>query len=297
MRVLVGGSSGLIGRALVESLRADGHDVLRLVRRGSTAPDERAWDPGTPLPDDALTGVDAIVHLGGMPLLSGPWTARRRETFRTSRIDSTATLARAIADAVERGPAPSVFVVASAIGIYGDCGDNLMDEDSERGVGFLADLVADWEAASTPARDAGVRTVHARFGLILSKSGGMLAKLLPSFRVGLGARLGSGRQWMSWATRADAVRALRFAIDNPVLSGPMNVVAGAATNAEFTRAVGRAVRRPAPFVAPAWLLKLAAGMLAREALLPGQHVSSNRLLSAGFQFDEADLGEALARRV
>ncbi len=297
MRVLVGGSSGLIGRALVESLRADGHDVLRLVRREAAAPDERAWDPGSPLPDDALAGVDAIVHLGGIPLLSGPWTARRREAFRTSRIDSTATLARAIADAVERGPAPSAFVVASAIGIYGDCGDNLVDEDSARGVGFLADLVADWEAASTPARDAGVRTVHARFGLILSKSGGMLAKLLPSFRVGLGARLGSGRQWMSWATRADAVRALRFAIDNPALSGPMNVVAGAATNADFTRAVGRAVRRPAPFVAPAWLLKLAAGMLAREALLPGQHVSSNRLLSAGFQFDETDLSEALARRL
>jgi uncharacterized protein (TIGR01777 family) len=207
-------------------------------------------------------------------------------------VDATAGLAGALAAC--RRP-PRVLVCASAVGAYGDRGDELVDEDAPFGSGFLAELVRDWEAAALPASRAGIRVVSARLGIVLSRRGGALDRLIPVFRLALGARLGSGRQGMSWVTRNDAVRAIRFAMDTETLSGPVNVVAGAVSNAEFTRTLARALHRPAPFAAPAGLLRLVAGELADEALLAGQRVRADRLSRTGFTFTETDLAAALER--
>jgi uncharacterized protein len=295
VRVLLSGASGLLGRAVRDSPAADGHEVLRLVRR-EPMPGARevAWPAPAPPPGADLDGLDAIVHLAGVGLASGVWTRARRQAIRGSRVDATAGLARAAAACPHP---PRAFVCASAVGIYGDRGDEKVDEDSPPGAGFLAELVRDWEAATVPAARAGIRVVNARFGIVLSRAGGALARMIPAFRLGLGARLGDGRQSMSWVTRHDAVRAIRFALDAPAVSGPVNVVAGAVTNVDFTRALAGALRRPAPFVAPRALLTLLAGDLAREALLAGQHVRAERLPRAGFTFAETDLDAALSRIV
>jgi hypothetical protein len=294
VRILIGGSSGLVGTALSASLQADGHETVALVRRPVASEGGIEWHPPRePEPAERLEGFDAVVHLGGRNLATWPWTAGRKRSFRSSRIDSTASLARAMAGASRP---PNVFVVASAIGIYGSRGDERLTEDSTPGDDFLARLVVDWEAAATPARDAGIRTVHARFGVVLSTEGGALAAMLPPFRLGLGARLGSGRQWMSWVTLQDVVRAIRFAIDTPTLSGPVNVVAGAVTNADFTRSLGHALGRPTPFVAPGPVLRLVGGEMVRQTVLASQRVESNRLATAGFDFEDTDLSLALARR-
>lgn len=294
MRVLVSGSTGLIGRALCASLNTQGHEVWTLVRRSPRdSAQEIEWPaPAAPVRPELLEGFDVVVHLAGENIASGRWTTRRRARLRSSRVDATVALVEAL---THRKRPPSVIVCASAVGAYGDTGDAFVHEDTPRGQGFLADLVRDWEEATDGARAAGIRVVNARTGVVLSSDGGALSKMLPAFRWGLGARLGDGQQWMSWISRRDVVSAIEYAIGRADLVGPVNLVAGAVTNADFTRSLGRAVARPTPWVAPAFLMRLLAGALAQEVLLTGQRVRADRLSAAGFVFQDRDLTKTLAR--
>jgi uncharacterized protein len=297
MRVAITGSSGLIGTALTEHLRLNGAEVVRLVRRPPAAGDEVRWDPADPDGGphwSALGTVDAVVHLSGAPVAGGRWTPARKQLLRSSRIGSTAALVRAMLAA---GAPPPTLLAASAIGWYGDTGDRAVDETAPAGSGFLATLVRDWEAAAEPAAAAGLRVVHLRSGVVLSRAGGMLRPLLPPFRLGLGARVGAGSQYLSWISIADHVRAVTFLLARPDISGPVNLTAPiAATNAEFTRALGAAVRRPALLAIPGWAVQLALGELATE-LLGSSRVRPARLQQAGFGFDYPAIGPAVADAV
>jgi uncharacterized protein (TIGR01777 family) len=292
MDVAIAGSSGLIGTALVATLRARGHRVRRLLRGGTVGPDDVSWDPARgELDPDKLSGVDAAVNLAGENLAAGRWSAARKQRFRQSRIGTTRLLAGTLA---RLEPRPRVLVNASAIGWYGDRGDETLNEDSPGGSGFLAELCRDWEAAADPAADAGIRTVLLRIGVVMSAEGGALAKMLPSFRLGLGARLGDGRQFMSWIGRDDLVRAIVFALEHDGLAGPVNGVApNPVRNAELTRTLGRVLRRPAFLVAPAFVLRLALGQMARETLLAGARILPSRLADAGFRCEHPELEGAL----
>ncbi|MFB4299470.1 TIGR01777 family oxidoreductase [Actinomadura sp. NTSP31] len=292
MRVTVTGASGLIGTALVRALREDGHDVVRLVRREPSAPDEARWSPADGCVEAAaLEGADAVVHLAGAGVGDRPWTKAYKRRIRDSRLDGTRTLAEAIAAADHR---PPVLVCGSAIGFYGDTGDREADEKSPAGAGFLAALVRDWEAAAAPARDAGVRVVHPRTGVVLARGGGMLGRTLPLFRAGLGGRLGDGTQWTSWISLADEVAALRFLIGHE-LSGPVNLTApNPVTNGEYTAALGRALHRTARLAVPKAVLRAALRGFADEGPLVSQRVLPRRLEQAGFRFRHPDVDSALA---
>lgn len=289
MRIAVSGASGLIGSALVPALRAHGHEVLRLVRTATRSTDEIEWDPaGRRLAPPALAGVDAVVHLAGAGIADRPWTGRRKQVIRDSRVDGTATIAEGVAAA--RVP---VLLSGSAIGWYGDTGDRAVDESAPPGEGFLAEIARDWEAATRAAELAGARVVHLRTGIVLSRSGGALGRVLPLFRAGLGARLGTGDQWTSFISRPDEVAAITFLLTAD-LEGPVNLTAPhPVTNADYTRAVARALGRPAPLAVPAALLRQALGGLAREGLLASQRVLPARLLGAGFAFAHPDIDTAL----
>ncbi|WP_018654891.1 TIGR01777 family oxidoreductase [Actinomadura flavalba] len=290
MKVTVSGASGLIGAALARSLRADGHEVRRLVRREPSAPDEVRWTPGEHVDPAAVDGVDAVVHLAGAGIGDRPWTSARKREIYASRVSGTRTIAEAVARAAAP---PRVLVSGSAIGYYGATGDRAADEGAPRGTGFLADLVADWEDAAAPAAGAGVRVVLPRTGIVLDRSGGLLGKVLPLFRLGLGARLGDGRQWTSWITLADEVAALRFLLDNDV-SGPVNLTAPhPVRNADYTREVGRALGRPAKLAVPAFVLRAALRDFADEGPLISQKVVPARLEEAGFAFAHPELPDAL----
>ncbi|MEZ4472459.1 MAG: TIGR01777 family oxidoreductase [bacterium] len=290
MKIAIGGASGLVGQRLVTDLRADGHEVTRFVRRAAAREDEVAWDPGARLDPAALTGVGAVVHLGGVSVADGRWTASQKAAIRDSRVASTTTLARAVAEA-----GVPVFVCASATGIYGDGGDAVLTEDTPPGDGFLASVCVDWEAATAPAAAGGARVVQARIGIVLDPAGGALAKMLPIFKKGLGSRLGSGRQWMSWIDARDLSRALRFALATPALAGPINCVAPTpVTNADFTAALAAALGKRTFLPAPAFALKLALGAMADEALLGSTRALPVRLTSAGFSFDFSRLEDSLA---
>jgi uncharacterized protein len=291
VQIAITGSTGLIGKALVRALRDEGLTVIRLVRRPAAAEDEVRWDPFGEVDSGALEGVDAVVHLAGAGIGDHRWTETYKREIRDSRVEGTRTLARALAGLSRR---PAVFVSGSGIGYYGDTGDVAVDESAPLGEGFLAEVVRDWEAAAQPAVDAGIRVVHPRTGLVLSGEGGLLGKLLPLFRLGLGGRLGSGRQWMSWISLEDQVAALRFLIHDG-LQGPVDLTAPEpVTNAAFTAALGRAVHRPAPFIVPAPALRLMLGEFAEEGALISQRVLPDRLVKAGFTFRHPDLGAALA---
>ncbi|XRQ03016.1 TIGR01777 family oxidoreductase [Actinomadura welshii] len=292
MRVTVTGSSGLIGSALVQSLRDDGHEVVRLVRREPSAPDEARWSPADGCVEAAaLDGTDAVVHLAGAGIGDRPWTKAYKRKVRDSRVVGTRTIAEAIAAA---GPRPPVLVCGSAIGYYGDTGGREADEDSPAGAGFLADVVRDWEAAATPAREAGVRVVHPRTGVILTREGGMLGRTLPLFRLGLGGRLGDGGQWTSWISMADQIAALRFLIDREI-AGPVNLTApNPVTNEAYTEALGRVLHRPARLAVPAFALRAALREFAGEGPLISQRVLPRRLEKAGFRFAHEDVEDALA---
>lgn len=290
MKVAVSGSSGLIGSALVDALRAEGRTVVRLVRRRADAVDEVRWDPYGEVDTAGLAGVGAVVHLAGAGLGDRRWSESYKKEALGSRVDGTRTLARALAGMDQP---PKVLVSGSAVGFYGDTGDTIVDEDAPRGQGFLAGLVEAWEAAAGPAAEAGIRVVHPRTGLVLSAEGGLLGKVLPLFRLGLGGRLGSGRQWMSWISLPDEIAALRHLIDGD-LTGPVNLTAPEpVTNAAYTKAVGRALRRPAPFVVPGFALRLALGEFADEGALTGQRALPRRLGDSGFTFQHPDLPAAL----
>jgi uncharacterized protein len=293
MRVAVSAASGLIGSALAADLEADGADVVRLVRRPAGSPAEISWNPQAAadgLDPADLRGVDAVVHLSGAPLAARRWTPARKAVLRSSRIQSTRTIAAAMAAA---DPRPGVLLCASAIGYYGDTGDRIVDESAPRGPGFLADLVSDWEEAARPARAAGIRVASFRSGIVLAAGGGMLGRLLLPFRFGLGATFGSGRQYLSWISLTDEVRAIRFLLGSADAAGPFNLTAPApVTNAEFTRALATALGRPALLTLPAVVLRTALGEVAGE-LLGSARVMPAKLTAAGFSFAHPDIATAL----
>ena len=292
MKIAVSGASGLIGSALVPALRTAGHEVVRLVRREPTSPDEISWNPAAGAIDTAaLTGVDAFVNLSGANI-GRRWTGRRKAEILESRVQSTDLLART---AAALDPRPSVLVSSGGVGIYGDRGDEVLTEESELGSAFLADVGRAWEAAAEPAREAGVRVVSFRQGIVLSRRGGALERLLTPFRLGLGGRVGSGRQWWSWVALDDSVAGFRYALESD-LEGAVNLASpNPVTNAQFVNALGRALHRPTVLPAPAFALKAAFGEMADEALLQGQRVLPARLLEAGFVFGYPDLDSALVR--
>jgi hypothetical protein len=296
MKVLISGASGLIGRALAKELRSRGHELQRVVRDSAhVGAGDIDFQPGAPLEAARIAGFDAIVHLAGRPVAT-LWTAKAKEEILRSRVEGTATLARAAAEAFRQSGRPRALICSSAIGYYGSRGDEELVEESEAGIGFLAEVCQQWEAATQPAAMAGVRVAQMRTALVLSSEGGALARMLPAFRLGLGGRVGSGRQWWSWVTLADAVRAYVFALEEERVHGPLNLSApGAVTNAEFTRALGRALHRPALLAVPAMLLRAAAGQMAEEMLLSSQRVRPKHLLEAGFEFDDPELAAALKK--
>ncbi|WNG85665.1 TIGR01777 family oxidoreductase [Mycobacterium sp. ITM-2016-00317] len=288
--VAVAGSSGLIGTALVYALRATDRRVLRIVRRAPMNADEVFWNPDTGEFDpDTLRDVDAVVNLCGVNVGQKRWSGAFKQSLRDSRIAPTEVLAGAAIDA-----GVPVLVNASAVGYYGDTGSTPVDETAGPGENFLARLAVDWEAATTVAAEAGVRVVLARTGLVLAPSGGMLSRLRPLFSLGLGARLGNGRQYLSWVSLEDQVRALMFALAHDELSGPVNVTGPApVTNAEFTAALGRSLNRPTPLVVPKFAVRVALGEFADEGVLGGQRAIPAALERAGFQFHHNTIGEAL----
>jgi uncharacterized protein len=294
MRVAITGSTGLIGTALEQDLRGTGVDVVRLVRRDPAGDHEVRWDPTAPgggLRPAALDGVDAVVHLSGAPVAGARWTPARKAELRDSRIKSTGAIIAAMLAAPKP---PPVLIAGSAIGWYGDTGDRAVDETAGCGSGFLASLVRDWEAATAPASAAGIRVANLRSGIVLSSRGGMLPRLLLPFRLGLGARFGDGRQYISWITLADHIRAVRFLLDRPDLSGPVNLTApDPVTNAELTRALAACLHRPAMLAVPSAALRLALGEVSAE-LLGSCRAVPTRLGQASFGFRHPAIGPALA---
>jgi uncharacterized protein (TIGR01777 family) len=277
-----------VGRALVAAFRQRGYEVICIGRRRS-GPADITWDELKREPG-RLAGARAVVNLAG-ERIDQRWTKAAMVRLRESRIGTTALLARAAA-AVE--PRPAALLTGSAIGVYGDRGDEILDEASRPGVGFLAQLVLEWEAAAQEAVAAGIRVVHPRLGIVLHPEGGVLGRLLPIFRLGLGGPLGSGRQWMSWIARSDAVRALAWLALESSLEGPVNVVAPApVTNAEFAATLGRVLGRPAALRIPAIAVLALYGQMGRETVLAGQRVLPRRLLESGFQFQHSNLESAL----
>lgn len=291
MRVAVTGASGLIGSALVPELRAAGHQVVALVRHPPSGSDEVGWDPQTGAIDDTrLADVGAIVHLAGFNL-GTRWTEAKKRAILESRVNGTRLLAET---AARLSPRPAVLVCASAIGFYGECGDEVLTEAAPRGDGFLAEVVEAWEAAAEPARDAGIRVVSLRQGLVLTQDGGALGRLLTPFRLGLGGPVGSGRQWWSWVTLEDVVRAYLHVLERP-LTGPLNVTAPEpARNRDFVKALGHALHRPsfAPF--PTFAVNALLGEMGRELLLSSQRVVPAALAADGFEFRQPSLDGALA---
>ncbi|MFO0871462.1 MAG: TIGR01777 family oxidoreductase [Pirellulales bacterium] len=294
LRVLISGASGLVGSSLVPFLTAGGHDVTRLVRPGHTA-------TGPSLPWESLEGpssgglaeppFDAVVHLAGEGIANGRWTAKRKQRIRDSRVEGTHRLCSALA----RLPTPpAVLVSTSAVGFYGNQGDRLLEEDQPAGDDFLAQVCRDWEQATQPAVAAGIRVVQLRYGVILSGKGGALTRMLPPFRLGIGGPLGNGRQYLSWIALDDVLSAIAHAMTTQALSGPVNVVAPeAVTNTEFSRTLGRVLRRPAVLPLPATAARLALGELADALLLASQRVVPVKLVATGFRFRYSDLEEAL----
>jgi len=297
MLVAVTGSTGLIGSALVRRLAAADHRVVRLTR-GSTsalAPGERAarWDPGTGAVEPGLGGVGAVVHLAGESVAGGRWTEARKRRIRESRVGATRRLCETLAR--EPDP-PRTLVAASAIGFYGHRGEEVLREESPPGAGFLPDLCREWEAAAEPAIRRGIRVVHIRFGVVLSREGGALAAMLPLFRLGLGGPVGSGAQWLSWIGMDDALDAVLHAIRTESLVGPVNLVAPApATNRDFARTLARVLRRPALVPLPAFAARALFGEMADELLLASARVVPARLTATGYAFREPALEGALRR--
>lgn len=288
--IAVAGSSGLIGSALISALRAADYPVRRIVRRPPRNSAQVHWNPETGALDlDALAGVEAVVNLCGVGIGSRRWSGSFQQSLRDSRITPTEVLSSAVAEA-----GIPTLINASAVGFYGDTSDRVVDESASAGQGFLAQLCVDWEAATAAASNAGVRVVLARTGVILAPNGGALGRLRPLFALGLGGRLGNGRQYISWVSLEDEVRALLFAISHPELSGPVNLSGPApVTNAAFTSALGRTVNRPTPLAVPAFALRAILGGFADEGLLFGQRAIPGALESAGFQFNHNTIGEAL----
>ncbi len=295
MRVLISGASGLIGSALRASLSEAGHQVVRLVRTSSPADEATVfWDPASDYLDPTgIEGFDAVIHLAGESIAEGRWTPQKMERIRNSRVHGTRLLCETLAGLSHR---PKVLLSASAVGFYGDCGDQRLDEESPSGTGFLAEVTRQWEEATQLATAADIRVVLLRFGMVLSKSGGALAKMLPVFRMGLGGRLGSGQQCVSWITLDDIAGAIEHLLSNEQLSGPFNLVSPRpVTSRRFTDTLASTLRRPALLPMPAAVLQVLFGPMADELLLASTRAIPRRLLASGYQFRDPELDAALRR--
>lgn len=292
MHIAITGATGFIGSALVPTLTAAGHQVRRITRRPPRGPDEVSWDPaGGRLEEQSLRGVDAVVHLAGEPIAAGRWTQQRKERIRDSRVQGTELLARTMAG-MDGGP--GVLVASSGIDYYGDRGDEVLTEDSAPGDDFLAEVCVAWEGAADPAREAGLRVVHLRTGIVLSGKGGALPRLMLPFRFGLGGRFGSGRQYWSWITLDDMIGLIAHALAGAGLVGPVNAVAPApVTNAEFTRTLAAVLSRPAVVPVPRFAPRLILGELADTLLFSSQRAFPERAEADGYVFRHANLEEAL----
>jgi uncharacterized protein len=289
-RILLSGASGLLGSALLPSLKGRGFQVVRLVRDSSSTDDQIAWDPLQPVAPETVSGFDAVIHLSGETVV-GRWTDAKKAKIRESRVASTRNLAQALARTSEK---PRVLLTASAMGYYGDRADELLRESSSPGSGFLAEVCREWETAAQPAGDAGIRCAQIRTGVVLSASGGALRKMLTPFRMGVGGNVGSGRQWMSWIHIQDWIGAVHHILKTDLLQGPVNLVATKpVTNAEFTKVLGSVLSRPTIFPLPAFAAKLAFGQMGEEVLLASQRVEPNKLVSSGYPFQYSDLRRAL----
>lgn len=296
MKILIAGASGLIGRAAVAALRVDGHEITRLVRRPAAADDEVSWNPSAwEAPLDACRTADAVINLCGADIAAERWSARRRSELRASRIDTTQTLAKIFAGwGSGELRWPTVLINASATGIYGDRGNLELNESSGPGSGFLAELCRDWESAAMVAGESGARVVCLRFGAVLSREGGILGRIVPFYRAGLGCQLGTGRQWMSWIQIEDAIGAIRVALRDTALSGPVNVVSPTAVmNAGFTRALGGMLGHQLPMPVPPLVLRLLYGAIADDVFLASARVAPARLIRSGYHFKYEKLEDAL----
>lgn len=296
MNIVVAGASGWIGRTLVPSLRAQGHQVSALVRREVRAPDEIFWDPARrAIQSGALAEADAVINLAGASVADERWTEARKRELQSSRFESTRTLVDALSSAPRR---LRVLVNISAVGFYGDRGDEVLSETAARGSGFLAELCEEWERAAFAAESPRTRVVCPRLGMVLGRDGGALARMVPIFRKGLGGRLGSGRAWMSWISLQDAVAALGALATDARWSGPVNLVSPQSlTHGDFVKALARALRRPAPLPAPAWFLKLILGEMATAMLLASQRAEPTKLMAGGFVFSDPELAPLLQREL
>ena len=292
MKVLISGSTGLIGSQLVSYLSGAGHDVFRLVRRPSEDPKCIQWDPSSQTIDrDLLNGIDAVVHLGGENIAGGRWTKKRKARIRSSRVEGTSFLAKTLA---ELDSPPKSLLAASAIGFYGDRADEDLDEDSDLGDIFLCDVCKEWEDATKPASDAGVRVANLRIGVVLTPAGGALHKMLTPFLCGGGGIVGNGKQYWSWIAIDDVLAAVEHVLNTESLSGPVNLVSPqSSTNYEFTKTLGRVLRRPTIFPLPAFVARTMLGQMADELLLASAKVYPTRLSDSGFQFHYPELESAL----
>jgi len=293
MKILIGGSHGLVGTALIKSLETDGHEIFRLVRRAPTSKTEVEWSPDRySIALARIEGFDAVVNLAGESIAEGRWTDDKKRRIRESRVKGTKLLGDALANLTV---SPKTFVCASAIGYYGNPGDELLTETSAPGDDFLAKVCAEWEGATALATEKGIRVVNARFGVILDTNGGALKKMLPPFRMGVGGKIGSGKQWMSWIALADVVGGIQFALANDSIKGPVNLVAPSpVTNAEFTKTLGKVLSRPTIFPMSAFAIKLLFGEMGEALLLGVQRVAPERLVAEGYEFRYPQLEQALA---
>jgi uncharacterized protein (TIGR01777 family) len=294
-RFLVSGVSGPIGAALLPTLQSNGATVVRLMRAGSDVSPAAAaevvrWDPATPLAPESVSGFDAVIHLAGESIV-GRWTEAKKTKIRDSRVLGTRNLAQALAQAQKK---PLVFLCSSAIGYYGDRGEEVLNEKSSPGTGFLPDVCREWEAATLPAADAGIRTVQLRTGVVLSPKGGALGTMLTPFKMGVGGIIGNGRQWMSWIDVQDMVGAIHHILKTELLWGPVNMVAPQpVTNTEFTKMLAGALSRPAIFPMPAFVVKLAFGEMGETVLLGSQRVEPTQLIASGYSFRFGELRASL----
>jgi uncharacterized protein (TIGR01777 family) len=293
MKILIGGSHGLVGTALIKLLEAAGHEVFRLVRYAPHSKTEVEWSPDRySIALARIEGFDAVVNLAGESIAEGRWTDEKKRRIRESRVKGTKLLGDALANLTVP---PRTFLCASAIGYYGNRGDEILTEASPPGNDFLANVCAEWEQATAFATEKGVRVVNTRFGIILDAEGGALKKMLPPFRMGVGGRIASGKQWMSWIALDDVIGALNFALTNDSLRGPVNFVApNPVTNAEFTKTLGSVLSRPTLFPIPAFAIKVMFGEMGEALLLGGQRVAPKLLMAGGYEFRYSQLGKALA---
>jgi len=292
MKILISGSHGLVGTALIKSLEPEGHEIFRLVRHAPNSRSEIEWSPDRySIALARLEGFDAVVHLAGESIAEGRWSDEKKKRIRESRVKGTRLLGDALANLANR---PKSLISASAIGYYGNRGDEVLTEGSAPGDGFLAEVCVEWEKGTALATEKRIRVVNTRFGIVLDAHGGALKKMLPPFRMGIGGRIGDGKQWMSWIALDDVVGGIKFALRNDSLQGPVNFVApNPVTNSEFTKTLGKALSRPTLFPIPAFGVRLVFGEMADALLLSSQRVEPANLIKAGYQFQYLGLKEAL----